>query len=78
MDVNGKILFLLFLQTLVVVSARFKWRQFLSHEYSWLATMVYSNGHPFVYCGGAVISDQFVLTAAQCVTGKRVDDMGGL
>lgn len=46
-------------------------------EFSWVASLEYRN-KSFGVCGGSVISSWFVLTAAQCVTGESVDELGGL
>lgn len=83
MNVNGRIFFILCLQALEVLSdvncmPTNDANTLLSNEYSWLATMVYGSDKTFGYCGGAVINAQFVLTAAQCVTGSRIDRLGGL
>lgn len=47
-------------------------------EYSWLATLQYGNEDSYGVCSGSVINSRYVLTAAQCVTGERVQKLGGL
>lgn len=81
MNVNGRIFLILCLEALEVLSDHAQWTPIShwSYDYSWLATMEYQReASTSKYCGGAVINYQFVLTAAQCVTGKWVDDMRGL
>lgn len=85
MNVNGRVFFILCLQALEVLS-KVNWMSIndantlLSDEYSWLATMVYGSTRNDTSgnCGGAVINAQFVLTAARCVTGSRIVELGGL
>jgi len=43
-------------------------------EYPWQVGMV-STGYNRVWCGGSVISDQWILTAAHCVTGDSPSDI---
>jgi len=38
-----------------------------AHSYPWMAAMMNRTG--FYYCGGSVISDEWILTAAHCVAG---------
>lgn len=47
-------------------------------EYSWMTSLQYGNGETFGKCGGSVINSLYVLTAAHCVIGEAVDNMGGL
>lgn len=48
------------------------------HKYSWLASLEYGNLNTFGHCAGSVINSRYVLTAAQCVTGERIQKLGGL
>lgn len=47
-------------------------------EYSWLASLQYGNNGSYGVCGGSVINTRYVLTAAHCVTGEAIADIGGL
>lgn len=47
-------------------------------EYSWMTSLQYGNGETFGKCGGSVINSLYVITAAHCVIGEAVDNMGGL
>lgn len=47
-------------------------------EFSWLASLQYGRGNTYGGCGGSVINEWYVLTAAHCVTGTSVDRLGGL
>lgn len=47
-------------------------------EYSWMASLAYGNKDSSGVCGGSVINSWYVLTAAHCVTGPEVDNLGGL
>jgi len=46
------------------------------NEYPWQAGIV-SRGGNYVWCGGALISDQWVLTAAHCISNSRVQVLLG-
>lgn len=45
-------------------------------DYRWLASLLYNKVDAF--CAGSVISHRFVLTAANCVTGERIQINGNL
>lgn len=45
-------------------------------DYKWLASIVYNKANAF--CAGSVINHRFVLSAAHCVTGKRIQINGDL
>lgn len=47
------------------------------NEFSWLASLHYGDKRKN-QCGGSVINSRYVLTAAHCVTGERVQLIGGL
>ena len=43
------------------------------HEYPWQVALVSSNGDG--YCGGSIISDQWILTAAHCLEGEEAGNV---
>ncbi|KAL7728084.1 hypothetical protein ACLKA6_002231 [Drosophila palustris] len=48
-------------------------------EFSWLASLEYALREGISgICGGTVINSLYVLTAAHCVIGRRVEEVGGL
>lgn len=47
-------------------------------QFSWMASLQYGTGNTFGDCSGSVINERYVLTAAHCVTGKRVQQLHGL
>lgn len=47
-------------------------------EYSWLANLRYGNQSLYGVCSGSVINTRYVLTAAHCVTGPKVEWIGRL
>ena len=40
-----------------------------TNEFPWMAALVYetSNGKPFIFCGGSIISPNVILTVAHCL-----------
>lgn len=47
-------------------------------EFSWVASLQYGHKSTYGICAGSVINSLYVLTAAHCVAGKRVEKLGGL
>lgn len=47
-------------------------------EYSWLASLQYRSQSTNISCSGSIINSRYVLTAAECVTGKSIKDAGEL
>ena len=43
------------------------------HEYPWQVALVSPNGDG--YCGGSIISDQWILTAAHCLEGEEAGNV---
>ncbi|MCL4156527.1 UNVERIFIED_CONTAM: hypothetical protein GTU68_059876, partial [Idotea baltica] len=45
------------------------------NEYPWLAQLITTGRSSYFFCGGSLISPEYVLTAAHCVQGDRPNDI---
>jgi len=43
------------------------------HEYPWIISMLDSSG--YWYCGGTILSDQWIISASHCVDGSKAKDV---